>query len=160
MTIGLIIIIRGFSTIAGAILSAYISLGVPAQNLITESAMSIPASIAISKLRVPEVEEPVTRGRVIVDRGKEDSKRAPVNALHAFDKGAVLSFVLVGQILCNLVATMSLVVAIDSLLTQLDWPRVRYPPSVSAARSTIRLLSYNVLPRYVHAQSLSLPGLV
>jgi CNT family concentrative nucleoside transporter len=69
--------IRGFSTISGSVLGAYINLGVPAQNLITASVMSIPASIAISKIRMPELEEPVTRGRVVVDRGEEDTKTLP-----------------------------------------------------------------------------------
>jgi CNT family concentrative nucleoside transporter len=67
----------GFATIAGSVLSAYVGLGVPAQNLVTSSVMSIPASIAISKMRLPELEEPVTRGQVVVDRG-EDKKGAPV----------------------------------------------------------------------------------
>lgn len=68
----------GFSTIAGSMLSAYIALGVPAQNLVTSSVMSIPASIAISKMRLPEMEEPLTRGQVIIDRGEE--KGRPVKA--------------------------------------------------------------------------------
>ena len=118
MTIGdLINTIRGFSTIAGAVLGAYISMGVPAQNLITASVMSIPASIAISKLRVPEVEEPVTRGRVVIDRGEEDAKHAPVNVLHAFGKGAVIGLVLAGQALCSVLTIMSLVATINGLLT-------------------------------------------
>lgn len=68
----------GFSTIAGSVLAAYINLGVPPQNLVTSSVMSIPASIAISKLRMPETEVPVTRGQVTVDRG-EEGKNAPVS---------------------------------------------------------------------------------
>jgi CNT family concentrative nucleoside transporter len=40
--------------------------------------MSIPASIAISKMRMPETEEPVTRGHVTVDRG-ESEENAPVS---------------------------------------------------------------------------------
>jgi concentrative nucleoside transporter, CNT family len=87
----------GFSTIAGSVLTAYISLGVPAQNLITSSVMSIPASIAISKMRMPETEEPVTRGRVVVDRG--DGTNAPTNVLHAFSQGAVFGLVCAGLIL-------------------------------------------------------------
>jgi CNT family concentrative nucleoside transporter len=79
--------------------------------------MSIPASIAISKLCVPELEEPVTRGRIVVDCGEEDTKRAPVNALHAFAKGAVLGLILAGQTICNVVTIMSLVAAINGLLT-------------------------------------------
>ena len=109
--------IRGFSTIAGSVLGAYINLGVPAQNLITASVMSIPASIAISKIRMPELDEPVTRGRVVVDRGKEDAKDVPVNALHAFAKGALFGLVVAGQILCNVLTILSLVATINGLLT-------------------------------------------
>jgi len=98
-------------------MSVYINLGVPAQNLITASMMSIPASISISKLRVPELDEPVTRGRVVVDLGEKDDKNAPVNVLHAFSKGAVLGLVLVGQILCNILTVLSLVAAVNGLLT-------------------------------------------
>lgn len=89
----------GFSTISGAVLSAYVSLGVPAQNLVTSSVMSIPASIAISKMRVPEVDEPVTRGRIVIDRGEQKPEDAPVNALHAFSKGGLFGLVVAGQIL-------------------------------------------------------------
>lgn len=70
----------GFSTIAGSVLAAYINLGVPPENLVTSSVMSIPASMAISKMRIPEMEEPVTRGRITVDRGIDKSK-APVSVL-------------------------------------------------------------------------------
>ena len=78
--------------------------------------MSIPASIAISKIRMPELEEPVTRGRIIVDRG-DDAKDQPVNALHAFAKGAVFGLVVAGQILCNVLTILSLVATINGLLT-------------------------------------------
>jgi concentrative nucleoside transporter, CNT family len=79
--------------------------------------MSIPASIAISKIRMPELEEPVTRGRIVVDRGEEDTKHAPVNALHAFAKGAVFGLIVAGQILCNVLTILSLVATINGLLT-------------------------------------------
>jgi len=101
----------GFSTIAGSVMVAYMSLGVPPQNLVTSSVMSIPASIAISKMRIPEIEEPVTRGRVTIDRGKEDDKKKPENALHAFSQGAIFGLVVVGQILANVLTVLSLVAA-------------------------------------------------
>lgn len=106
----------GFSTIAGSVLTAYIGLGVPAQNLVTSSVMSIPASMAISKMRYPELEEPVTRGRVTVDRGEEKGGR-PANALHAFSQGAVFGLIVAGQILTNVLTVLSLVAAINGLLT-------------------------------------------
>ena len=79
--------------------------------------MSIPASIAISKMRMPELEEPVTRGRVIVDRGKENANDRPMNALHAFAKGAVFGLIVAGQVLCNVLTILSLVATINGLLT-------------------------------------------
>jgi len=105
----------GFSTIAGSVLSAYIALGVPAQNLVTASVMSIPASISISKLRCPEVEDPVTRGHVTIDRGYEMNK--PANALHAFSQGAIFGLVVAGQILANVLTVVSLVATVNGLLT-------------------------------------------
>lgn len=90
----------GFATIAGSVLTAYINLGVPATTLVTSSVMSIPASIAISKMRYPETEEPVTRGAVVVDRGVVDKRHQPANALHAFSYGASFGLMVAGQILC------------------------------------------------------------
>ncbi|PPQ98427.1 hypothetical protein CVT24_004106 [Panaeolus cyanescens] len=107
----------GFSTIAGSVLGAYIFLGVPPENLVTASVMSIPASISISKMRSPETEEPVTRGRVTVDRGIVDKSKEPVNALHAFGQGAVFGLIVAGQILTNVLTVVSLVAAINGTLT-------------------------------------------
>ncbi|KAI6021479.1 Na+ dependent nucleoside transporter C-terminus-domain-containing protein, partial [Pisolithus microcarpus] len=87
---------QGFSTISGAVLSAYISFGVPPQNLIH----------LFLKMRVPETEEPVTRGRVIVDRA---SKIVPVNALHAFSRGGLFGLKVAGYILTNVLIILSLV---------------------------------------------------
>ncbi|KAG8774358.1 hypothetical protein FRC12_002029 [Ceratobasidium sp. 428] len=108
----------GFSTIAGSVFAAYVNLGVPAQNLVTSSVMSIPASIAISKMRIPELEEPITRGQVVIDQGAEDSKYGkPANALHAFSKGATFGLIVAGQILCNVLTVLALVYTINGLLT-------------------------------------------
>ncbi|TEB37527.1 hypothetical protein FA13DRAFT_1726638 [Coprinellus micaceus] len=106
----------GFSTIAGSVLGAYIGLGVPAENLVTSSVMSIPASMAISKMRFPELDEPVTRGHVTVDRGESKEKR-PANALHAFSQGAVFGLIVAGQILTNVLTVIALVATINGLLT-------------------------------------------
>lgn len=90
----------GFSTISGSVLTGYIQLGIPASSLITASMMSIPASIAISKIVYPEDDEPVTLGRIVVDRGEEETQDE-VNALHAFSNGAWLGLKIAGLILCN-----------------------------------------------------------
>ncbi|KAF9241643.1 Na+ dependent nucleoside transporter C-terminus-domain-containing protein [Melanogaster broomeanus] len=112
-----LVMTSGFSTISGAVLGAYVSLGVPPQNLVTSSVMSIPASIAISKMRVPEVDEPATRGRVVIDQGEQAAKDAPVNALHAFSRGGLFGLNVAGQILTNVLIILSLVATINGVLT-------------------------------------------
>lgn len=107
----------GFATIAGSVLAAYINLGIPATTLVTSSVMSIPASIAISKMRYPETEEPVTRGAVVIDRGVEDPRHQPANALHAFSYGASFGLLVAGQILTNVLTILALVYTCDGLLT-------------------------------------------
>lgn len=96
--------------------------------------MSIPASIAISKMRSPETEEPVTRGHVIVDRG-EDDKHKPANALHAFSKGAVFGLIVAGQILTNVLTVLALVAT--------------YVPSSSQSRKFLFFLRINGLLTWI-----------
>lgn len=117
----------GFSTIAGSVLSGYILLGVPATSLITASVMSIPASIAISKIVYPEDDVPVTLGRVVVDRGEDEPDEA--NALHAFSNGAWFGLKVAGLILCNVLAVLALLYVIDGIL-------VRTSPRLESLQTT------------------------
>ncbi|KAI0666649.1 H+/nucleoside cotransporter [Trametes maxima] len=110
-----LIMTSGFSTIAGSVFLVYIGLGVPPQNLITASVMSIPASIAISKMRIPELDEPVTRGHVTVNGGDKENRSA--SALHAFSRGALFGLIVAGHIAANVITIVSLVAAINGLLT-------------------------------------------
>lgn len=78
------IMCSGFATIAGSVLVAYINLGINGQALISSCVMSIPASLAISKLRYPETEETLTAGRVVIP---DDDEHKAANIIHAFANG-------------------------------------------------------------------------
>lgn len=67
----------GFATISGSVLIAYVAMGVDPQVLVSACVMSIPASLAVSKLRWPEQEETLTSGRVVIP---EDDEHRPTNA--------------------------------------------------------------------------------
>lgn len=109
----------GFATIAGSVLLAYISLGVNAQALISSCVMSIPASLAISKLRYPESEETLTTGRVIIP---DDDEHKAANSLHAFANGAWLGLKIAGMILATLLCIISLLALANGLLTWYVYP--------------------------------------
>jgi CNT family concentrative nucleoside transporter len=104
----------GFATIAGSVLIAYISMGINPQALVSSCVMSIPASLAVSKLRWPEEEETLTAGRVVVPDNEEHKSS---NALHAFSSGAWLGLKIAAMIGATLLCIISLVGLINGLLT-------------------------------------------
>jgi CNT family concentrative nucleoside transporter len=125
----------------------YNNLGVPAQNLITAPMTSIPASIPVSKLRVHEMDELVTRGWVAVDLGEKDAKNTPVNVLHAFSEGAVFGLVMVSQILCNMLTILSLGAATNDVLTWIGHGFGIYQPPLQLLLCYV-FLSYSFLPLF------------
>jgi concentrative nucleoside transporter, CNT family len=104
----------GFATIAGSVLVAYIGLGLNPQALVSSCIMSIPASLAVSKMRYPETEETITSGRVVVP---DDDEHRATNALHAFANGAWLGIKIAGTIIASLLCIIALVALINGLLT-------------------------------------------
>jgi CNT family concentrative nucleoside transporter len=89
-------------------------MGINPQALISSCVMSIPASLAISKLRYPEEEETLTAGRVVIP---DDDEHKSANALHAFAEGAWLGLKIGGMILCTLLCIIALLNLVDGLLT-------------------------------------------
>jgi len=76
--------------------------------------MSIPASLAVSKMRMPEIEEPITKRQVFVP--PTDQPRH-VNALHAFSDGAWTGLLVAGMIVANILVIIALVAMINALLS-------------------------------------------
>ncbi|PGH33768.1 CNT family concentrative nucleoside transporter [[Emmonsia] crescens] len=108
------IMCSGFATIAGSVLIAYVGFGVNPQALISSCVMSIPASLAVSKMRFPETEETLTAGRVVVP---DDDEHRASNALHAFANGAWLGLKIGAVIMATLLCIISLIGLINGLLT-------------------------------------------
>ncbi|KXT18425.1 hypothetical protein AC579_8154 [Pseudocercospora musae] len=104
----------GFATIAGSVLVAYIGMGINPQALISSCVMSIPASLAASKLRYPEEEESLTAGKVVIP---DDDDHKAANALHAFANGAWLGLKIAGMILTTLLCIIAFVALINGILT-------------------------------------------
>ncbi|KAF6802559.1 h+ nucleoside cotransporter [Colletotrichum sojae] len=104
----------GFATISGSTLVAYINLGLNAQAMVSSCVMSIPASIAISKLRWPENEETLTAGKVVIP---EDTENDAKNSIHAFANGAWLGIKIAGTIVASILCILAFVGLVDGLLT-------------------------------------------
>ncbi len=101
----------GFATVAGGVLAAYISFGVPAEHLIAASVMSAPAALAIAKLMYPEVEDSPTRGEVSMKVEQE-----AVNVIDAIATGAIDGLRLALNVGAMIIAFLGLLAVVNALL--------------------------------------------
>lgn len=101
----------GFATVSGAVLAAYIGIGVRAEYLLAASVMAAPASLVMAKLLFPEVDTPETSGDVSVQVETED-----VNVLDAAARGASQGVTLALNIAGMLVAFIALLTLINGVL--------------------------------------------
>ncbi|EEQ46004.1 NupC family nucleoside transporter [Candida albicans P76067] len=117
------IMTSGFSTISGAVLVGYIGLGLNPQALVSSCVMSIPASLAVSKLRYPELENPISSGTVMIpkvedpEEAREKSKDEPQNVLQAFSNGATLGLRIAGTMMIQCMCIIGLVALCNGILT-------------------------------------------
>ncbi len=79
------IMTSGMAHVSGAMLGAYILLGIEARHLLTAVIMTAPGTILIAKMLVPETEQPLTAGTVKIDVAELEDR--PVNVLDAATKG-------------------------------------------------------------------------
>lgn len=138
----------GFATIAGSVLLAYISFGIDANLLLTACVMSVPGSLLLSKMRLPETEESLTKGKVDIP----DSKEKEANFLHAATNGSATGVQIVLLILGSVLAVISLYNAFEALVgflfQMIDVYDIVNPPINGVPRQvSIKLmLSYVFLP--------------
>ncbi|XP_075406834.1 solute carrier family 28 member 3 [Tenrec ecaudatus] len=120
------IMTAGFSTIAGSVLGAYISFGVPSSHLLTASVMSAPASLAIAKLFWPETETP----KITLKNAMKMENGESRNLLEAAAQGASSSISLVANIAVNLIAFLALLSFLNSALSwfgnMFDYPQLSF----------------------------------
>ncbi|KAJ4385453.1 hypothetical protein N0V93_009881 [Gnomoniopsis smithogilvyi] len=110
------IMCSGFATIAGSVLVAYQKLGVSGTALISSCIMSIPASIVVSKLRYPEVEETTSSEKLSL-ASVEDARESAGNWMHSFTNGAWLGVRLAGIVVAVLACVIAGVDLCDAVLT-------------------------------------------
>ena len=111
------IMTSGFSTISGAVLVGYIGLGLSPQALVSLCVMSIPASLACSKLRFPETEESISKGKVIIPKSEADDEDKPQNVLQAFSEGATLGLQIALTMMIQCLCIIGIIALINALLT-------------------------------------------
>ncbi len=101
----------GMSTISGAVMAVYISLGADPVAILTGSVMAAPCGLYLAKILMPETEVPETRGRV-----RTIVERQHVNVIDAAAAGAGDGLMLALNIAAMLIAFLAFIALFDYLL--------------------------------------------
>jgi len=107
------VMVGGFATVAGGVLAAYVGMlsGMfpdIAGHLLTASVMNAPAGIVISKMLMPELGEPVTRGSL-----EWNMEKPGVNVIDAAASGAATGVQLAINVGAMLMAFIGLIALIN-----------------------------------------------
>ena len=107
----LAMMVGGMATISGGVMAVYISLGADPVAILTTSVMAAPCGLYLSKILLPELEEPETRGRV-----RMVVERQHVNAIDAAAAGAADGTTLAINVAAMLIAFLAFIAMFDYLL--------------------------------------------
>jgi CNT family concentrative nucleoside transporter len=101
----------GMAHVSGAVLLAYVAMGIDASYLITASVMAAPGAIMMAKILYPEVESPVTMGTV-----RLKVEKTHTNIIDAAASGASQGMTLVINIVAMLIAFIALIALLNGFL--------------------------------------------
>jgi concentrative nucleoside transporter, CNT family len=111
-----LVMVGGFATVAGGVMAAYVSFlkDIPgiAGHLVTASIIGAPASIAVSKIIMPETSVPKTQGKLDLE-----VKQIHGNVLEAAADGATEGMKLFLNVIAMLLAFVALVAMCDFFLS-------------------------------------------
>jgi CNT family concentrative nucleoside transporter len=118
----LALMVGGLATISGGVMAVYIALGADPVAILTTSVMAAPCGLYLSKIMLPETEEPETRGEV-----KTVVERQHVNVVDAAAAGASDGTVLAINVAAMLIAFLAFIALFDYVLGSIQ-------PGLSLAR--------------------------
>lgn len=107
----LAMMVGGMATISGGVMAVYISLGADPIAILTTSVMAAPCGLYLSKLLLPETEQPETQGAIALK-----VERTHVNVIDAAAAGASDGLSLALNVAAMLVAFLAFIALFDALL--------------------------------------------
>ncbi len=103
----------GMAHVSGSIMAAYFAFGAEPRHVLSAVIMTAPGTILISKMLVPETEQPRTAGKVVMS---EDESKEKENLLGAIARGTGDGLHMALNIGAMLIAFLALIALADGLL--------------------------------------------
>src|ERR1700741_3079082 len=105
----------GMAHVSGGIMAAYIAFGIEPKHLLSAVIMTAPGTILISKMLVPETEQPKTAGRVVMsEEGVETENKE--NVLGAVARGTTDGLNLALNIAAMLISFLAVIALMAGIL--------------------------------------------
>ena len=109
------IMTSGMAHVSGGMMAAYIALGAEPKHLLSAVIMTAPGTILVSKMLVPETEQPRTAGRVVMNE-EDEAERKNQNLLGAIARGTTDGLNLAINIAAMLISFLALIALADGVM--------------------------------------------
>ena len=108
----------GMAHVSAGIMAAYIAFGIEPRHLLSAVIMTAPGAILMSKMLVPETEQPKTAGRVVMSAEQEE-KEAQENLLGAIARGTTDGLNLALNVAAMLISFLALIALLNGILGEI-----------------------------------------
>jgi len=105
----------GMAHVSGGIMAAYILFGIDPKHLLSAVIMTAPGTILVSKMLVPETEQPKTAGRVVMSEEEVETEKKE-NLLGAVARGTTDGLHLALNIAAMLISFLALIALTNGIL--------------------------------------------
>ena len=105
----------GMAHVSGSIMAAYFAFGAEPRHVLSAVIMTAPGTILISKMLVPETEQPRTAGTVVMPQSEEDEEKRE-NLLGAIARGTSDGLHMALNIGAMLIAFLALIALLDGIM--------------------------------------------
>ena len=105
----------GMAHVSGGIMAAYIAFGIEPKHLLSAVIMTPPGTILISKMLVPETEQPKTAGRVVMNEQEVKTEKEE-NVLGAVARGTTDGLNLALNVAAMLISFLALIALFNGIL--------------------------------------------
>jgi CNT family concentrative nucleoside transporter len=117
----------GMAHVSGGIMAAYIAFGIEAKHLLAAVIMTAPGTLLMAKMLVPETEEAVTAGKVVMPKDEEHKNE---NFLGAIARGTSDGLSLAINVGAMLIAFIALIYLVNGIMGGVHNHLVWFPSSL------------------------------
>ena len=126
----------GMAHVSGGIMAAYIAFGIEPKHLLSAVIMTAPGTILMSKMLVPETENPKTAGRVVMSEEEVEAEKKE-NLLGAVARGTTDGLHLALNIAAMLISFLALIALLNGIMGGIHNHVGWFPSSLESVLGTL-----------------------